>query len=97
MSGWLRAILLVSVTLSSAGYAAAAIKMVDEVDATVSKLPRSDCQLARVIYGMNVCRSEGSQAVRTAAYCYRTIAGVNCNDRADPRARSSSAKPQLIR
>ena len=87
MIGWLRAILLVSVTLSSAGCTAAAIKMVDEVDATSSKLSQSDCQLVRVIHGMDVCRSEGSQAVLPAAYCYRTIGGVDCYDRADPRDR----------
>jgi hypothetical protein len=36
---------------------------------------------------MDVCRSEGSQAVLPAAYCYRTIGGVDCYDRADPRDR----------
>ncbi len=87
MTGWLKAILLVSVTLSSVGCTAAAIKVVDEVDATVSKLSQSDCQLVRVIHGMDVCRSEGSQATLPSAYCYRTLGGVDCYDRADPKDR----------
>ncbi len=84
MLSWSRAFLLVAMALSSAGCTAVAMKVVDEVDATVSKLSQSDCQLARVMHGMDVCRSNGSDAVLPVAYCYRTLGGVDCYDRADP-------------
>ncbi|MBT4485975.1 MAG: hypothetical protein HOK30_10415 [Rhodospirillaceae bacterium] len=84
MFGWLRAVLLVAVALNGAGCTAVAVKLVDEVDSTVSKLVQSDCEIIRVIHGMNICRSDGSQAVMPAAYCYRTLGGVDCYDRADP-------------
>ena len=44
MLSWSRAFLLVAMALSSAGCTAVAMKVVDEVDATVSKLSQSDCQ-----------------------------------------------------
>ncbi len=88
MLPWLKAVLLASllggVALQGAGCIAVAVKLVDEVDATVSKLSQSDCAMVRVIHGMDVCRNSGSQAVLPAAYCYRTLGGVDCYDRADP-------------
>ncbi len=87
MFSWLRVILLAAVAVYSAGCTAVAVKLVDEVDATVSKLSQSDCQLVRIIHGMDVCRSDGSDAVLPAAYCYRTLGGVDCYDRADPADR----------
>ena len=89
MLGWPRAQLLAAllavVALSAGGCAAIAVKLVNEVDATVSKLVQSDCELIRVVHGLNICRSEGGHAVLPAAYCYRTLGGVDCYDRADPR------------
>ncbi len=87
MLGWLRAVLLAAVALNGAGCTAVAVKLVDEVDATVSKLVQSDCEMVRIVHGMDVCRSEGSQAVMPSAYCYRTLGGVDCYDRADPADR----------
>ncbi|MDA1097384.1 MAG: hypothetical protein O2967_00250 [Proteobacteria bacterium] len=87
MLNWLRIILLAVVAASSTGCTAVAVRLVDEVDATVSKLSQSDCQLVRIIHGMDVCRSDGSDAVLPAAYCYRTLGGVDCYDRADPADR----------
>lgn len=87
MLRWLRTILLAVVAVNAAGCTAVAVKLVDEVDATVSKLSQSDCELVRVVHGMDVCRSKGSEAVLPAAYCYRTLGGVDCYDRADPRDR----------
>ncbi|MFP6747547.1 MAG: hypothetical protein VCD66_08140 [Alphaproteobacteria bacterium] len=89
MLGWpraqLSAALLAVVALSAGGCAAIAVKLVNEVDATVSKLVQSDCELVRAVHGLDICRSEGGQAVLPAAYCYRTLGGVDCYDRADPR------------
>jgi hypothetical protein len=87
MLNWSRAFLLVVMAASSAGCTAVAMKVVDEVDNTVSKLSQSDCQLARVIHGMDVCRNEGADALLPAAYCYKTLGGVDCYDRADPADR----------
>ncbi|MBC8242591.1 MAG: hypothetical protein H8E30_19275 [Alphaproteobacteria bacterium] len=84
MLSWLRVILLVTAAANTAGCTAVALKVVDEVDATVSKLSQSDCQLVRMVHGMDVCRSTGSEAILPAAYCYRTLGGVDCYDRADP-------------
>jgi len=84
MLPWLRAMLLAAVALQGAGCTAVAVKLVDEMDATVSKLSQSDCALVRVIHGMDVCRSSGSQAILPSSYCYRTLGGVDCYDRADP-------------
>ena len=91
MSSWLRAVLLAAMAVNSAGCTAFVMKFappahdaVDEVDATVSKLSQSDCQLVRVIHGMDVCRGDGPDVVLPAAYCYRTLGGVDCYDRADP-------------
>ena len=81
---WLRALMLVAVAVNAAGCTALAMKLVDEVDATVSKLSQSDCQLVRVVHGMDVCRDNNSNAVLPAAYCYRTLGGVDCYDRAEP-------------
>ncbi len=72
------------VALNGAGCAAVAVKLVDEMDATVSKLVQSDCEFIRVVHGQDICRSDGSQAVLPATYCYRTLGGVDCYDRADP-------------
>ncbi|NQV60383.1 MAG: hypothetical protein HQ502_11985 [Alphaproteobacteria bacterium] len=87
MLRWVRAFLLVAMAVSSASCTAIAVKLVDEMDATASKLSQSDCQFARVIHGMDICRSDGSEAVLPAAYCYRTLGGVDCYDRADPADR----------
>ena len=88
MLNWLRTFLLLAVALNAAGCTAVAMKLVDEVDNTVSKLSQSDCQLVRVVHGMDVCRSSKSQAILPAAYCYRTLGGVDCYDRAVPADRS---------
>ena len=84
MSSWLRVILMVTVAANAAGCTAIAIKMVDQMDAAVSKLSQSDCELVRMVHGMDICRSTGSVAILPAAYCYRTPGGVDCYDRADP-------------
>ena len=76
--------MLAAMAVNSAGCTAFVMKLVDEVDATVSKLSQSDCQLVRVIHGMDVCRGDGPDVVLPAAYCYRTLGGVDCYDRADP-------------
>ena len=33
---------------------------------------------------MDVCRNSGSHTVLPSAYCYRTLGGVDCYNRADP-------------
>ena len=87
MLNWLRAILLVAVAVQATGCTAVAVKLVDEMDNATSKLAQSDCHLVRIIHGMDVCRTEGNQAVMPVAYCYRTIGGVDCYDRADSQDR----------
>jgi hypothetical protein len=83
MVSWLRAVLLIAVALNGTGCAAVALKVVDEVDTTVSKLLQSDCEMVRVVHGMDVCRSDGL-ALLPSSYCYKTLGGVDCYDRADP-------------
>ena len=59
-----------------------ALKVVDEVDTTVLKLLQSDCEMVRVVHGMDVGRSDG-QALLPSPYCYKALGGVDCYDRAD--------------
>ena len=101
MLPWLKAVLLAAllggVALQGAGCAAVAVKLVDEVDATVSKLSQSDCALVRVIHGMDVCRNSGSHAVLPSAYCYRTWAASTATTAPTPVTAPSSARPPAPR
>ena len=87
MLNWLRAILLVAVAAQGTACTTAAVLIVDEMDNVASKLVQSDCQFIGIVQGMDICRTEGSQAVMPVAYCYRTIGGVDCYDRADSQDR----------
>ena len=66
--------IMVTVAANAAGCVAIAIKMVDQMDAAVSKLSQSDCELVRVVHDMDICRRTGSVAILPTAYCYRALA-----------------------
>lgn len=79
------------VAFTSSGCAVMAVRVMDEVDKTISKLAQSDCELVRALHGKEVCYDrkaiEAMQAERDKAYCYRRLGGVDCYERRDPEDR----------
>jgi len=91
--------LLSCLSLTTQGCTVAAVKAMDEVDRTISKLAQADCELVRLAHGEDVCQSLDMNAEPDPVYCYRRLGGVDCYARREPADRPIVREqgPQPIR
>lgn len=79
-----------------------AVRVMDEVDKTISKFAQSDCELVRAFHGKKVCfdqkRAAALQAEREKVYCYRRLGTVDCYAKSDPADRpiDKQVKPKPL-